>query len=129
MNPLGSRGQRQDLLIVLGATFGPYSVSCVTRGGTLVDVTGCTLHAAVRRNPDDAAALLTFDCQLVNPTTRPQFTWGLAATASAGVKAGKDPKDPLSRAWWSMSLRDSAGRVIPLAWGMVTLVRDAAHVV
>ena len=125
---LGNRGQRQDLLIVVGATFGPRPVSLISRG-TPIDATGCSLHAQARRNPRDAEPLFSFDCVLVDPTARPQFLLGLPASASAGVETGVDSRDPHSHAWWNMVLRDSTARIIPLAWGTVTLVRDATHVV
>lgn len=122
MDKLGNIGVRRNLVIRIGATFGPYPVSFSNPDGSPVDVTGCTLHARAKRKFSDTAVLFTFECPIVNPTVKPQALFGLPAEATEEVECADDPRHPSRTAVWEMNLHDSTGvRVIPLRRGTISL--------
>lgn len=129
---IGSIGERLDLLIRQGATFGPFTATMrnpapdANTPGTPVILTGCTIRGHIRKAPADAQPAAVVD---VSITDAPNgvYTWGLSASTTAAMSAGLDVTKPESRYVWDMELEDSAGRVIPLYWGEVRIHREVTR--
>lgn len=128
---IGDTGARLDLVIRQGATFGPHCLQLFNpdnaplNPGQPVDLTGCTLRAQLRRTAL-GQLLATFECTIVD-AVQGRVDLQLDAATTAAITCGESPRDPLSRAVWDLELHDSLSRVIPLAWGTVSLFREATR--
>jgi hypothetical protein len=123
---LGYAGDRVDLLIRQGATFGPHELTLTNPDDTVIDLTGCTLRAQVRRKALDAAILITLTCTITDATGG-VCTIGLTDEQTAALAAGEDPGQVESRARWDLELEDAAGRVTPVFYGNVVIHREVTR--
>ena len=119
---LGGIGDRVDLLIRRGATFGPHRIAFTNPDGTAMNLTGCTLRAALRKRAGDVAALLDFVCvidtpAITDPAVDSQAVFGATATATAALDLGSD-----GAGVWKMDMQDAAGRIIAVFYGAASLV-------
>jgi hypothetical protein len=124
---LGDRGDRVDLLIRQGATFGPHEITLTNPDDTPVDLTGATVRAQMRRKAlTTGLPLATFDTPVTDAAAG-VFTLGLSAAATAALVAGEDPASLDSRAVWDLEVQDATGRVVPVYWGSVTIHREVTR--
>lgn len=126
MATLGYIGERLDLLIRQGATFGPFDVTLANPDKTPVDLSGATVRAHVRRKALDADVVIALEVQVIQPTLG-HFQFGLSDEITASVPAGESVKDPSSHYVWDMEMEDTLGRVIPLYYGDVKVFREVTR--
>lgn len=123
---LGHAGERVDLLIRQGATFGPHELTLTNPDGSAVDLTGCTLRAQLRRKALDAGILIALTCTITDAVNG-VATIGLTDEQTAALTAGEDPGQPDSRAKWDLELEDAAGGVTPVFYGNVVIHREVTR--
>lgn len=128
MATLGYIGERLDLLIRQGATFGPFDVTLANPDKTPVDLTGATMRAHVRRKALDANVVIALQVGVMQPTLG-HFQFGLSDEVTATIAAGESVKDPASHYVWDMEMEDSLGRVIPLYYGDVKVFREVTRTI
>lgn len=123
---IGSIGNRLDLLIRQGGTFGPVTDTLANPDGSPVDLTGATIRGQIRKQPSDTAIVASFDVVITNALGG-EYTFGLPASTTAGITAGADVTKPDSIYAWDIELQDTLGRVIPLHWGTVRVHREVTR--
>jgi len=114
---LGDIGDRVDLVIKQGATFGPFSGFITNPNGSPVDLTGCELRAQLRRRPSEPA--VNFDIEITDAVGG-EFTLQLAKETTAGLTS--PPKYV-----WDFELEDALGRVSPICYGDVQVSLEVTH--
>ncbi len=123
---LGTAGERVDLLIRQGASFGPHVVTLTNPDGTLVNLTGATVRGQLRRKALDVAVLIALTCTITDAAGG-EFEISLTDEQTAAITAGEDPAMLASAAVWDLELEDAAGRVIPVFYGRVTIHREVTR--
>lgn len=123
---IGSYGERMDVLLRQGGTFGPYTATMKNPDGTAVDLTGCLIRGQLRKKALDTTIVATLDCAITNATGG-VYTFGLSAATTAAIPAGEKVTDRASQYVWDLELVDSSGRVIPLYYGPVIILREVTR--
>lgn len=139
---LGTIGERMDLLIRQGATFGPFKFvmkapsqgavpqadgSYVETDLIPVDLTGCALRGQIRKTPSDATVVAELNVSITDPTGG-TYQFDLSDTVTAAIVAGVDLSKRESSYVWDFELTDSSNRVIPLYYGEVRVFREVTRV-
>lgn len=124
---IGNIGERLNLLIRQGATFGPYRCTMTNPDGSPVDLTGASIVGQIRKRASDATAVADLQVTMVDRAAG-VYEFGLSDETSAGITAGSDTTRPESLYVWDMELHDSLGRVIPLYYGDVRVFREVTRV-
>ena len=125
-NAIQNYGERLDLRIRQGATFGPINATMNNPDGSAVDLTGCTVRGQIRKKALDTAIVATFDCAITNATAG-QYTFGLTAAITAGITAGETVELNASQYVWDLELLDASNRVTALYYGGVTVLREVTR--
>lgn len=129
---IGYFGERMDLRIRQGATFGPIQatmrdpVVLPATIGTPVDLTGCTIRGQIRRKALDVAIIASFTVTITNAVNG-QYEFGLSSTTTAGITAGETLDSSTSKYVWDLELVDATGRITPLYYGAVTVLREVTR--
>lgn len=126
MSSIGDIGNKLDLVIKQGSTFGPFKVTLVNPDDTPVNLTGSTVNGQIRRSALDDSVAATLTAQITS-ATEGEFQFGLTSTETAQMVAGERKEDLASLYVWDMTLVDSEGRVIPLYYGDVRVVRGVTR--
>jgi hypothetical protein len=129
---IGYFGERLDIKIRQGATFGPIQatmrnpvVSPATIG-TLVNLTGCTIRGQIRRKALDVAIIASFSVTITDAVNG-EYEFGLTSSTTVAITAGEDIKSPTSKYVWDLELVDATGRITPLYYGDVTVLREVTR--
>lgn len=125
-NSIQNYGERLDLKIRQGATFGPVTATMTNPDGTAVNLTGCTIRGQIRQKALDTVIVATFDCTITNPTGG-VYTFGLTSTVTAGISAAEKIDSAGSKYVWDLELVDASGRVTALYYGEVTVLREVTR--
>lgn len=126
METLGDIGERINLLIRQGATFGPHRVTLTSPDGSPVDLVGSVVRGQMRvRAGATGAPLADFAVAMIDAAGG-IFEFGLSATVTAQLPAAA-PGSDRAVARWDMELEDAAGRVIPLFWGEASVVKEVTR--
>jgi hypothetical protein len=128
MATLGYIGERLDLLIRQGATFGPFDVTLANPDKSPVDLSGASLRAHIRKKALDTNVVISLQVELTDPALG-KFKFGLTDEFTAGITAGESVKDHASLYVWDMEMEDSLGRVSPLYYGEVKVFREVTRLV
>lgn len=115
---IGTIGERLDLALRQGATFGPVTATMRNPDGTPVNLTGCNIRGQIRKSPDSPTATASIAVTSDYNSTG-VYVFGLSSEATRLIPAGNDPSQSSSLYVWDLELEDSMGRVIPLYWGTV----------
>lgn len=119
---IGKIGEKLDLLIRQGATFGPYKVHLATATAP-VDLTGCVIKGSIRKEIADVTPVATLDI-VITDAVNGDFTYGLTVAKTVGLAAGATLKDPVGKHFWDMEITWVGGAVDPLFYGDVTVFRE-----
>ncbi|MBY0572040.1 MAG: phage baseplate upper protein [Undibacterium sp.] len=122
---LGSKGEELNLLIVQGASFGPYLATMTNPNGTPVNLTACTIRGAIAKTPN-SPVLVRLEVAITD-ALKGEYRFSLATDVTASFAAGRTENDEQSRYVWSLELIDSGANVIPLYFGEVQVFRGLAH--
>lgn len=123
---LGNIGERIDLRIRQGADFGPVRATMTNPDASPVNLTGCTLRGMVKKKPSDAQPAATF-VVTVTDALAGQFAFTLPHAATFSLKAGARIDAPESAYVWDLEMEDSLGRVVPLYYGDVQVLREVTR--
>lgn len=129
---IGYFGERLDLRIRQGATFGP--IQAVMRNppvspatvGTLVNLAGCTIRGQIRRKALDVAIIASFAVTITD-SSKGEYEFGLSSATTSGITAGETLDSTTSRYVWDLELVDATGRITPLYYGTVTVLREVTR--
>ncbi len=127
MATLGYIGDKVDLLVRQGATFGPMRVELTNPDATPVNLTGCTVRGQLRKKALSADVVAQFEVAVIDPQGG-VFTFGFTDEVTAGIPAGESVKALESAYVWDMEVLDSTGRVNPLYYGDVKVFREVTRV-
>lgn len=122
---IGSFGSKLNLNIRQGATFSS-TVTLANPDTTPVDLTGATVRGQIRQKALDVTVVATFDVT-VTDAVNGEFEFGLTDEVTAAIAAGEQPTEETSLYVWDIEMEDSAGRVIPLFYGIVTVLREVTR--
>lgn len=124
---VGDFGQRIDLQIRQGATFGPVIVIVENPDTTPVNLTGATIKAQLRKNALDTVVIADFVCPLVDATAG-KFSYGLNAAITAAIITGESPNDSLSQFTWDLEIHwADMVTVTPIYYGDVIVLREVTR--
>lgn len=123
---LGDIGERIDLRIRQGATFGPHRFTMKNSDNTPFDLTGCTIRGQIRKEPGSPTAALSLACTIIDAPTG-IYELEIADTATMALRAGLTMEAPESRYYWDLELLDTGGRVTPLYYGDVQVFREVTR--
>lgn len=123
---IGSFGTRADLDIRQGATFGPLTLTFKNPDGSAVNLTGCSLSGQIRKTALSASIVQAFSAAITNAAGG-VATLTIDAAATAGIPAGESPAGVDSRYVYDVELVDSQGRVIPVLYGDVIVLREVTR--
>ncbi len=123
---IGTIGEKLDLLVRQGATFGNVEATMTNPDGTSVNLTGCVIRGKIRKNALDVDEVCTIDVTISAPLFG-KYEFGLSAEKTSQIKAGENITDKESKYVWNLDLEDVLGRVIPLYYGLVTVFREVSH--
>ena len=123
---LGSIGDKIDLLIKQGSTYGPMVATIKNPDLTPVNLTSCLIRGQIRKKALDVAVVADF---VVAITDEPGgvFEFSLTDEVTALITCDEIKEKPGSKYVWDMELEDALGRVIPLYYGDVTVFREVTH--
>lgn len=127
-NPaIGNVGFRQDLNVRQGATLGPIRVTATDRTtGLPLNLTGSTIRGQIRKTPAAPTFVAAFAITVTDPVAG-VFEIDLSEQTTAAIPAGADMTRPESCYVYDIEMVDSLGRVIPLMWGDVRVLREVTR--
>jgi hypothetical protein len=123
---IGTIGEKQDLLIRQGATFGPVRAKMTNPDGTAMNLTGCIIRGQVRDEPLGSAVVCDVDVTITDPVNG-DYEYGISAAKTAAMSAGAQLRDKLSQKFWDLELEDTLTRVTPLYYGDVSVFREVTR--
>lgn len=131
---VGQLGERLDLQIRQGATFGPVRFEMSSPDGSLVpapavppvpeaqyvpvNLTGCTIRGQIRRSVGDATPVAALVATITDALAG-RYELSLPASVTAAMEAGATAFSRESLYAWDLELEDAGGRVMPLYYGQV----------
>lgn len=124
MPTIGFIGNKVDLLIRQGATFGPHRVTLTNPNSTPVVLTGATVRGSVVYLKDDQVERVPVEVTITNAAAG-EFDIGLSAETTAALPGGDHPTDPAGRHKWDLELVDALGRVTPIFYGTAQVFNEA----
>jgi hypothetical protein len=118
MAQLGDIGERVDLLIRQGCTFGPHEVRLTNPDDTPVNLTGATVRGTIRKDYESPNISASLVVEWVDQAEG-VFKFSLADTVTAELAAGKTVQLPHSLYVWDFEIEYLDGAIRPLFWGEV----------
>ncbi len=122
-NVIGSIGERLDLLIRQGGTFGKFNVVLQNPDGSFVDLTGSVIRAKLKKNALDAPTVYDFNISMVDPVNG-EFEFWLTDEQTAALPAGDSINSPQSKYVWDLEIEDVQGAVLPVYYGNAKVFRE-----
>jgi hypothetical protein len=122
---IGSFGSKLNLNIRQGGTFDA-TATAKNPDTTPINLTGATVRGQIRKKALDTAVVESFTCTITDAVNG-VFTFGLTDEETAAIAAGEQPTEEASLYVWDMELEDSLGRVTPLFYGNVTVLREVTR--
>lgn len=119
---IGTIGDKVDLLIRQGATFGPFWVELTDEAGAPIDITGCVVKASMRKAIDDIEPTAEF--AIGYDYLAGKFSYMLAKTVTSGLVPGATLKDPVGKYLWDLEITWADTSTSPLMYGDVTVFRE-----
>lgn len=123
---IGTKGDRLDILIRQGATFGPKYCTILKSDGSPEDITGCTFIAEIRKTSDASVVAASAVFAITNAAGG-EFNFTFQASATKDIPADPVSEDePDSQYVWDCELHYPDGRVRPLMYGDVRVFREVS---
>lgn len=123
---IGTYGERLDLEIKQGSTFGPFTVTATGADEEPIDLTACVVRGQIRRRALDTAIVVSFTCTITDAEAG-EFQFTLSDEQTAGMTAGETTTKSESKYVYDMEMADSQGNVLPLLYGNVTVFREVTR--
>lgn len=123
---IGSKGERLDLLIRQGGTFGPVFATLLKADGSPENLTGCTFIAEIRKTSDAVTAVASAVFVITAPLAG-QFNYVFLESETMNIPCDPEGEDsPDSQYVWDMEMHYPSGRVRPLLYGNVRVFREVS---
>ena len=123
---IGTKGDRLDILIRQGGTFGPKYGTISKRDGSPEDITGCTFIAEIRKTADATVVAASAVFAITNAPGG-EFTFTFEASATKDIAADPEGEtEPDSQYVWDLEMHYADGRVRPLLYGDVAVFREVS---
>jgi hypothetical protein len=119
---LGYWGENVDLHIRQGATFGTHRLRLKQMDGTPFPLTGCTPSGQIRRTAASSTVVASLSFSVADEAGG-LLDMSLTDEATAAIVAAELPEASDSRYVYDVHLATADGRVIPVAWGAVIVLR------
>lgn len=120
----GNIGEKFNLTIRQGATFGPLLFAMTDADNVPIDLTGAVIRGQIRKNVNDVTPTATLVCAITDAPNG-KYEVSLSAAVTAAIKCGKDLTSVDSKYVWDLELLGSDGvTVIPLYYGTVSVFRE-----
>lgn len=123
---IGSKGDRLDILIRQGGTFGPKFCTILKSDGSPENITGCTFIAEIRKTADATVVAASATFAITNAAGG-ECNFTFLASGTKDIPA--DPvseEDPASQYVWDWEMHYPDGRVRPLLYGDVFVFREVS---
>lgn len=117
---IGDVGDRLDLNVRRGSSFGPIEVELQNSDGTEVDITGCTFQSFIGRRELNSPKLMEMTVNIISLKPA-KFTMELSDELTSTLACGNYHKDPNSLYKWGFEMIDSLGRTLPLFYGQISV--------
>jgi len=118
-NTIGDKGYEQDIVMRQGALFS-YDVELKNNDDTPVDLTGCSVHAKIRKNLFNGTVYTI--TTTITDAVNGEFTFSLTSDQTMEIMAGGSECDPSSQYQWNMDITYSNGEIRPLFYGKIFVV-------
>ena len=123
MPTLGSIGEKVDLLIKQGATFGQHILELTDPlTNQPLNLLGASLRGTMRKE-FGGPVVATFATPILDAAGG-KAGLSLDAITTAALTCGPTIKDPASQYVWDLEMTDTLARVIPIMYGDVKVFRD-----
>lgn len=122
MQVLSNYGAQLNLAIAQGTDFGPVTLTFTNPDTTPLNLTGCTLAAALKSQPL-GPVVEPFTMTITDPT-HGVATLFMPAATTAALTCGPSPFDVASVYQWDMKLTDASGDVSRPLWGTASVLRS-----
>lgn len=120
-------GERLDLRIRQGATFGPFRVEMKNPDNSPVDLTGKTIRGQIRRSGLSGVLIVAFTVTMLNAVGG-IFEFGLTDEQTATLfQPGENFLDSDSAYTWDMEIESANGQVTALYYGTVRSLREVTR--
>lgn len=114
-------GERWDLELRQGSSFGPVRHVLTNPDETPVNLTGCQVRGQIRRKALDTTVVATFVCTIAPDPLLGWYEFALTDEATAAIPCGPTIADALSQFEYDIELEDAAGRVMCTLQGRVSV--------
>lgn len=126
MPRIGSIGERLDLRIKQGATFGPFNAVMRNPDNTPVDLTGCQIRGKIRHKGLSEPVLAAIEVVSAYDSTG-TYSFGLSDSVTASLPCGELETASDSIHTWDLELEDASGRVTALYYGDASVFREVTR--
>lgn len=117
------KGQELNLTIRQGATFGPVVCTMKDELGSLIDLTGATFVAQIRKDPFKRKATGISATTALVDAVNGKFSFTFLADDTARLEAGETENDATSQYVWDLEMVQST-TITPLFYGSVKVFRE-----
>jgi hypothetical protein len=124
---IGWIGEELNVLIRQGATVGPYQatmVDAITQAP--VDLTGSIIRGEIRRKPRDTTIVLNWRVTITDAVNG-KYEFTLTDEDTAALECGDSIQSAKSIYVHDIEMQDSAGNVLPLYYGKVSVFREVTR--
>lgn len=120
---IGYKGERLDLLIRQGATFGPVVMTITNPDGSPVNLLDSVFRGQIRKFFNSPTIEATIVASVTNGLLG-QVTFSIPAEQTEVLVAGSDEEQPESQYVWDLEALEQGGRVVPYLYGNVKVFRE-----
>lgn len=125
MASLGRRGDKLNILIRRGATFGPYTVTMLDSAENPIDIEGVTIRAKIRKEYDSATAY-TITCAITDAAAG-EFTMTMTPTETTAIPYLGDLNEPDNQYLWDLEFEWPDESVDPVFYGTVKVASEVTY--
>jgi hypothetical protein len=123
---IGIKGDRLDLIVRQGGTFGPNRVTLTNPDNSPVDLTDISFRGQIRRTPDAAVVAASFSFTIVDASLG-IFEFSIPEPQTAILEAGVDECADESLYFYDIEMFSPGGIVTPLFYGECRVFREVTR--
>ena len=123
---IGTKGDRLDILIRQGATFGPMQCTVLKADGSPEDLTGCKFVAEIRKTPDAPGPAASAVFEMPDPLAG-RFNYSFLAPDTKPIPCAPEGEtSPDSLYVWDLEIHYPSGMVRPMLYGDALVFREVS---
>ena len=119
-------GDRLDLDMKQGCSWGPFSVTLTNDNGTAVDLTGCTIRGSIRKTRLSTTQIVALTVTSDYDATG-TFSFSLTPAQTLLIEAGESLNSAASQYVWDLEMLDSAERVTSIYYGTIRVLAEVTR--